>query len=110
MTEADKPLVEGVRRWPVWFARLANRIIGWTDMYCAGGCGYPVTGLYDIEVDKIKGTSVKMMLCSLDSDCSRKVEATQAADDTGMRYSEIRPQLVAMPHEADVYRLHLTRD
>lgn len=93
MTRIDTATEESIRRWPVWFARLANRVIGWTDEYCTGGCGYPVTRRFTYELEKIDGVSVMMTVCSVDSECYRKVEQ-DPRDEFGNSYADFRPSIV----------------
>jgi hypothetical protein len=50
-----------------------NKIVGWTDTYCI--CGYPVTGLISKEFTKVEGVSLRLPVCSLDTDCPERMSA-----------------------------------
>ena len=86
---------ESARRWPTWLARFANIVPGvrWTRDYCSAGCGYPVTGACAIEIDRIEGIPVLVLVCSLGGDCEYEVRK-DPRDSAGTHYSDIRPQLV----------------
>ena len=84
---------EMIRRQPLWFARFANRLIGWTDDYCAGGCGYPITGAFSKQIDTVEGIPVKVLLCSLNGECE-ETATTDPRDGSGRRYSDVRPEIV----------------
>lgn len=89
---------ERIRRWPVWFARLANRLIGWTDSSCAADCGYPISGRFRVEIEKVGETSVMMAVCSLRGACEQSVRENPR-DEFGRRYPEFRPEIVAAIRE-----------
>lgn len=86
---------ERIRRWPLWFARLANHIVGWTTETCAAGCGYPVTRRFRHPIETIDGCEVVMLLCSTHSDCEWDV-MSKFRDGTGATYAEIRPDIIKM--------------
>lgn len=100
MAKIDPTREENIRRWPVIVARLFNRIVGWTTDYCSGGCGYPVTGAFNVTIDSIDDVPVLMLLCSLDGPCYHTV-VTHPTDSRGHRYSDIRPALVQSHRESD---------
>ena len=87
---------ELVTRWPRWFARLANRIVGWTDEYCAGGCGYPITRRFSREIERYGDTAIVAPVCSLESPCSKRIDehAVEIFD-----YTNTRPDIIATLNE-----------
>lgn len=111
MLRADPATEEPIRRWPVKVARRLNRFIGWTDMYCSGGCGYPITGRFSHQLEVIDGRPVVMSICSLGGQCERDA-ATDPRDDDGRSYADFRPGLVEKIRENPdlaILRLWLSR-
>lgn len=86
----DESKEESVRRWPAWFARLANKAIRWTTEACAAECGYPVTRRFTYELEVIGKARVAMLICSLDGDCERRVHSTEI----NRVYSDLRPGIL----------------
>lgn len=85
---------EPIRRWPVWFARLANRVIGWTTSYCYGNCGYPVSTTLTHELERVGDIPIVVALCSTTGVCFRRVSENPHGPN-GERYSEFRPQVLS---------------
>ena len=85
---------EPIRRFPVWFARLLNGVIGWTDRYCAAGCGYPVTTQWHYTVEQIDGVPVAYALCSRGGSCEGFVRNAVTQQSYEHRYADIRPDIV----------------
>jgi hypothetical protein len=83
---------ESIRRWPVWVARLANRVIGWTSEACAAECGYPVTRRFSYELEVIGNARVVMLLCSVGGVCEERLKS----NETNRVYSGLRPGIVAL--------------
>lgn len=86
---------EPIRRLPVWLARLANRMIGWTTDACSGGCGYPITRRFNYELEVIGDAHVVMLICSLGGECERVV-SSDPRDEIGRSYADFRPSVVDM--------------
>lgn len=84
---------EPIRHLPVWLARFANFVVGWTDDKCTAGCGYPITGRYRVEIEKYGDTSIMMGVCSLKGACEEAVR-TDPKNAAGQRYAEWRPELI----------------
>lgn len=107
MLRTDAAKEEPIRRWPVWFARLANRVIGWSSEACAGGCGYPLTGRFSYELEVVGKTRVVMGICSLGGRCEREVQR-DPRDEDGASYADFRPGIItniAKHPDTDVVRL-----
>lgn len=93
MTDVDATLnSEPITRLPSWLARAANFLLQWTDDYCIGGCGYPVTGRAEVHIDTVDGVPVVGQVCRLGGKCEERF-LSNPTDGDGRRYSEIRPAI-----------------
>lgn len=95
MSEPVAHSAELIRAKPRWIARLANRMFRWTDMYCAGDCGYPVTGTYSSVIDTIKEVPILVVVCESAGECRRNA-TSDPRDESGRPYYEFRPLLVSV--------------
>ena len=113
MRRIDTDREDLIRRWPVWFARLANRFIRWSDVYCGGRCGYPISHRFRVEREKWLRTTIYVGVCSLGGECER-IALTDFRDDHGRTYEQARDDIVeALSHhygeQPPVCLLTLTR-
>lgn len=90
---ADSADEERIRRWPVRLARAFNLVVGWTDDYCYGGCGRPVTGRLYRQIEVTSEGRIVASLCSLGTACDAKVEE-DPRDEHGNSYADIRPVII----------------
>jgi hypothetical protein len=90
----DGAIEEDIRRWPVWFARLANALVGWTSMYCAANCGYPITSRFTTEIEQYGDTRIVAGICSLHGECEH-LASKHPRDDQGRSYPDFRPEIIA---------------
>jgi hypothetical protein len=108
MHKIDRNREELIRVWPVSLARLFNRLIRWTEIYCAAGCGYPIGRRFTVTVETIGLTKVVADVCSLGGECERKVLRDGMRDDEGRKYSDFRPDVVEALKESPVPFVHLS--
>ena len=93
MSSGGAILREPIRRKPRWLARVGNALLNWTDAYCGGGCGYPVTGAFQAKIDEIDGIPVYIVICEAGGECRRNA-TSDPRDANGDPYYRIRPELV----------------
>lgn len=90
MTRYNPDIEDPIRAYPVWLARLANHVIHWTDTFCGGACGRPITGNFQVEVDNIDGLPVNVLVCAVEGECE---DALSEPWFTQM-YADQRPAMV----------------